>query len=33
MNLFLPFTHSSKDKPLAVVLSQLDFENRLIQHN
>ena len=28
-----PFSPSSEDKPLAVVLIQLDFENRLIQHN
>ena len=33
MNLFLPFTPSSKDKPLAVVLIQLDLENRLNQRN
>ena len=33
INFFSPFTPSSEDKPLAVVLTQLDFENRLIQRN
>ena len=30
---FSPFTPSSYDKRLAVVLIQLDFENRLTQRN
>ena len=33
INFFSPFTPSSEDKPLAVVLIQLEFENRLIQRN
>ena len=33
INFFSPFTPSSQDKPLAVVLIQLNFENRLIQRN
>ena len=33
INFFSPFTTSSKDKQLAVVLIQLDFKNRLIQRN
>ena len=33
INFFSPFTPRSKDKPLAVVLIQLGFENSAIQHN
>ena len=33
MNIFLPFTPSLKDKALAAILIQLDFENRLVQRH
>ena len=33
INFFSPFTPSTYDKPLVVVSSQLDYENRLIQRN
>ena len=33
IDFFSPFTPSLQDKPLAVVLIQLDFQNRVIQRN